>query len=108
MHPKSMVSSAVKESRKPVLNGLYQQLLRRGVQYFLPSSQLEIVGQVPEWSPQIVFQSASNGGLSFDWLGNRYALTNHRDFSDHEQRLVRSIAKFLSTRHELLFNRDVA
>src|SRR5271170_7406174 len=103
-----MVLSALKENGKPVLNELYQQLLRRGVQYFLPSSQLEIIGNVPEWTPQIVFQAPSNGGLCFDWLGTRYALTNHREFSDHQQKMVRSIAKFLSTRHELLFNRDVA
>jgi len=56
----------------------------------------------------VVFHSSSDGGLSFDWLGTKYALTNHREFSDHQQRMVRSIAKFLSTRHELLFNRDVA
>src|SRR5580704_11848355 len=102
-----MVASALKKSVKPVLNGLYQQLLKRGIQYFLPSSQLEIVGNVPEWTPQIVFRAASHGGLGFDWLGTRYTLTNHREFSDHQQRMVRSIAKFLSTRHQLLFNRDV-
>ena len=74
----------------------------------MPSSQLEVVGNGPEWIPQVVFHSSSDGGLSFDWLGTKYALTNHREFSDHQQRMVRSIAKFLSTRHELLFNRDVA
>jgi hypothetical protein len=103
-----MVETALKESGKPVLNGLYQELLRRGVQYFLPSSQLEIVGQVPELTPQIVFRPTSHGGLSFDWLGTRYALSNHREFSEHQQKMVGSIAKFLSTRHELLFNRDAA
>src|ERR1700689_1783646 len=103
-----MVASALKKSVKPALNGLYQQLLRRGIQYFLPSSQLEIIGNVPDWTPQIVFQAPSNGGLCFDWLGTRYALTNHREFSDHQQRMVRSIAKFLSTRHNLLFKPDVA
>ncbi len=107
-HLTSMAQFAIKESAKPVLNGLYQQLLRRGVQYFLPSSELDIVGHVPEWTPQIVFHAPSNGSLSFDWLGSRYTLTNHRKFSDHQQKMVRSIAKFLSTRHELLFNRDVA
>jgi hypothetical protein len=103
-----MVVSALNGSSEPLLNGLYQQLLRRGIQYFLPSSQIEIVGQVPDWAPQIVFQPASNGSLSFDWLGDRYALTNHKEFTDHQQKMVRSIAKFLSTRLELLFNRDAA
>jgi DisA bacterial checkpoint controller nucleotide-binding len=103
-----MVGTALKENGKPVLNGLYQELLRRGVQYFLPSSQLDIVEQAPEWTLQIVFRPISNGGFSFDWLGTRYALTNPREFSDHQKKMVRSIAKFLSTRHELLFNRDAA
>src|ERR1700722_12225868 len=101
-----MVVSAINGSSEPLLNGLYQQLLRRGIQYFLPSSQIEIVGQVPDWAPHIVFHAASNGSLSFDWLGDRYALTNHKEFTDHQQKMVRSIAKFLSTRLELLFNRD--
>src|SRR5271166_4119338 len=103
-----MVVPALKESGKPALNGLYQELLRRGIQYFLPSSQLDIVGRIPEETPQIVFREASHGGLSFDWLGTSYALTNHKEFSDGQQKMVRSIAKFLSTRHELLFNRDAA
>jgi hypothetical protein len=102
-----MTGTVLKESGKPVLNGLYQELLRRGVQYFLPSSQLAVVGHVPERTPQIIFQ-ASHGGLSFDWLGTRYVLTNHRELSDHQQRMVRSIAKFLSTRHQLLFDRAAA
>ena len=96
------------ESGRPVLDGLYQQLLRRGVQYFLPSSRLEIVGSVSESTPQIVLHVTSDGGLSFEWLGNRYELTNHREFSDHERRMLRSICRFLSTRYELMFDREVA
>jgi hypothetical protein len=96
------------ESDRPVLEGLYQQFLMRGVQYFLPSSHLEIVGHVSESTPQIVFHTSSRSGLTFEWLGNRYALTNHREFSDHEQRMLRSICKFLSTRYELLFDREIA
>src|SRR5271156_4035346 len=103
-----MVESMEKDPNKPVLNGFYQQLLRRGIHYFLPSSHLEIAGEVEEYTPQIVLRGATHHGLSFDWLGNRYALTNHREFSDHQQRMVRSIAKSLTTRHELLFDRDVA
>ena len=103
-----MIRGVSKESGRPVLDGLYQQLLRRGVQYFLPSSHLEIVGSVRQSTPQIIFQWTSNGGISFEWLGNRYALTNRRELSDHEQRMLRSIARFLSTRYELLFDREIA
>src|SRR5258708_35385948 len=102
-----MIQEVSEEKSRPVLDGLYQQLLRRGVQYFLPSTHLEIVGDVRESTPQIVFHTASHDALSFDWLGNRYALTNRTELSDHEQKMVRSIAQFLSTRYELLFNREI-
>src|SRR5229473_1159330 len=103
-----MIRDVSNESGRPVLDGLYQQLLRRGVQYFLPSSHLEIVDRARESTPEMVFHATSQAGLSFEWLGNRYALTNHREFSDHEQRMVRSIGRFLSTRYELLFDREIA
>jgi hypothetical protein len=103
-----MIRSVSEESGRPVLDDLYEQLLRRGVQYFLPSSQLEMVERLHRSTPQIVFRPTSHGGLGFEWLGSRYVLTNHKGFSDHEQRMVRSIGRFLSTRYELLFDRESA
>jgi hypothetical protein len=97
-----------RERRGEFLDGLNQQLFMRGVRYFLPSSHLEMVGRARESTMEIVVHSTSQSGLSFDWLGSRYALTNHREFSDHEQRMVRSIGRFLSTRYELLFDSDTA
>ena len=103
-----MIRDVSKENGRPVLDGLYQQLLRRGVQYFLPSSHLDMAGHVRESTPEIGFHAESQGALSFEWQGIRYALTNHREFSDHEQRMVRSIGRFLSTRYELLFDSEAA
>src|SRR6266567_1155905 len=103
-----MIRDVSNESGRPALDGLYQQLLRRGVQYFLPSSHLEMIGQVRESTPEVVFRSASQSELSFEWLGDRYTLTSQRDFSDHEQKMVRSIGRFLSTRYALLFDSDAA
>jgi hypothetical protein len=97
-----------KKSGGTVLDGLYQQLLRQGVQYFLPSSHLDTVGRVRESTPEVVFHATSQAGLSFEWLGDRYTLTNHREFSDHEQKMVRSIGRFLSTRYALLFDSEAA
>jgi len=94
------------ESGGPVLDGLYQQLVQRGVKYFLPTSHLETVGRAQESTPEVVFHTTSEPGLKFDWLGSTYALTNHKDFSDHEQKMVRSIGRFLSTRYELLFDSE--
>jgi hypothetical protein len=103
-----MVREVSEEYRGPALDGLYQQLLKRGVQYFLPSSRLEITGGAGASTPHIVFDRMAQNGLIFDWLGHRYSLTNHRAFSDHEQKLVRGIGRFLSTRYELLFDREIA
>src|SRR5579864_874550 len=103
-----MIREVSIEGGGPVLDGLYQELLRQGVQYFLPSSHLEIVGRARESKPQIALHTKSHGALSFEWLGNRYALTNRRELSDHEQRMLRSICRFLSTRYELLFDREIA
>ena len=97
-----------KTSGGPVLEELNQQLLRRGVKYFLPSSHLEMIGRAAESTREVVFRATSQPGLIFEWLGSRYALTNHREFSDHEQRMVRSIGRFLFTRYELLFDSEIA
>jgi len=95
------------EDSTPILDALYEQLFRRGVQYFLPFSHLEIVGRARGSTPEIIFHRMTGGGLNFEWLGNRYALTNGRKFSDHEQTMLRSIVCFLSRRYKLLFNSDI-
>ena len=103
-----MTPGASSQAGRFVLDGLYQQLLRRGVQYFLPASRLEISGPAAKSTPHLIFQDAEQDRLSFEWLGNRYVLSNSRSLSDHEQRMVHSIGRFLSTRYELLFDREIA
>jgi hypothetical protein len=100
-----MTGSADREKGGPILGGLYDQLLSRGVQYFLPSSHLAIIGRVSQPTQEIVFRAGPATELHFDCLGTRYALTNYREFTDHEQRMVRSVVKFLSTRYAFLFER---
>ena len=94
-------------SGAPVLDVLYEQLLRRGIQYFLPSSHLEIVTPEVDPTPDVTFHVFENR-LNFDCLGSQYALTGGRKFSEHEQKMVRSIARFLSTRYRLLFDSEIA
>src|ERR1700759_4697227 len=80
---------------RPALDVLYQQLLSRGVQYFLPGRHPELAGDVP-----------SPNQLAFRCLGNEYTISGDGEFTDHERRMLRSICQFLSTRYELLFERD--
>jgi len=72
----------------------------------LPSSHLEMAGRARESTPEVVFHETSGRGLDFEWRGNTYALTNLREFTDHERRMVRSIGRFLSARYELLFDSE--
>src|SRR5580704_17811992 len=103
-----MILSVSEESTRPALDGLYRQLLRRGIQYFLPSGHLDIAGHTLDTQPRMVFHAASHGSLKFDWLGTEYSLTNHREFSDHQLRMLRSIGSVLSARYELLFDQEIA
>lgn len=102
------MQSVETKTTKPALEGLFHQFLRRGIQYFLPTSRLDAIGSSPESSPEIVCEPVSEGGLRFEWQGIEYLLRNHREFTDHEQRLVRSVGRFLSVRRELLFGGEDA
>jgi hypothetical protein len=93
---------------RPVFHGLYQQLMTRGIRSFLPSAQIDLVESVPDSTAQVVFRETVDGGLSFDWLGDRYMLSKPGEFSAHERRMLRSISRFLSTRYDLLFDREIA
>ena len=67
-----------------------------------------MVGSVRESAPEVIFHTPPQAGLSFDWLGGRYTLTNQKELSDHEEKMVRSIGRFLSTRYKLLFDSEAA
>jgi hypothetical protein len=93
---------------RPILESLYDQLLRRGIQYFFPLAQVEVLGPAETSAPEMTFDSLSADEVRFGWLGTLYLLRRARRFSDHEQRMLRSIGRFLSTRYELLFDREIA
>jgi hypothetical protein len=96
------------ENATPILDVLYGQLLQRGIQYFLPFSQLNVIGRAQDSTPEISSLRTTGSSLHFEWLGNQYALTNGKPFSDHEQTMVRSIGRFLTARYNLLFNSEIA
>jgi hypothetical protein len=100
-----MIPSVTKKAA-PALQILYGQFLTRGIRHFLPSSRLEIVGSAPQPTLDIVFQPRPDGALLFDWLRNRYALTERREFTDHEKKMVRSIGRLLGVRYEMLFDSE--
>jgi hypothetical protein len=102
------MTDASRAGARPVLHGLYQQLMTRGIRAFLPTSQIDFVETVPESTAQAVFRETAEGGLGLDWLGNRYVLSKPGDYSAHERRMLLSICRFLSKRYDLLFDREIA
>jgi hypothetical protein len=107
-HQTVMLLEVRSDNATPVLDVLYGQLLKRGVQYFLPSSQLDVIGRAQDSIQEITVLRTTGCSLHFEWLGHQYALTNGRPFSDHEQKLLRSIGRFLIARYNLLFNGENA
>jgi hypothetical protein len=100
-------SSLPTEPHRPFIDRYYEELLTRGIQYFLPSSELTNVGRSEERTSQLRTQ-LRNGGADLEWLGAKYSLVNQgKGFTENEHKLLKSIGKVLSTRYHLLFNAEV-
>jgi hypothetical protein len=85
----------------------FAELLARGIQYFLPSTELKALGHSGEAKPELS-SHLRDGGADLEWLGTKYSLLNQgRSFTEHEQKLIKGIGKVLSTRYRLLFNAEV-
>jgi hypothetical protein len=95
------------EPHRVFIDRYFEELLARGIQYFLPSSELTIVERSEEGKPELRSR-LRDGGADLEWLGAKYSLVNQgNDFTEHEHKLVKSIGKVLSTRYQLLFNAEV-
>ena len=95
------------EPHRLFIDRYFEELLARGIQYFLPSSELTIVGRSEEGKPELR-SHLRDGGADLEWLGAKYSLVNQgKDFTEHEQKLLKGIGKVLSTRYQLLFNAEV-
>ena len=102
-----MASPLPTEPHRPFIDRYYEELLKRGIQYFLPSSELTNVGRTEERKPQL-HSYVRIGGADLEWLGAKYSLVNQgKDFTEHEHKLLKSIGKVLSTRYQLLFDAEV-
>ena len=95
------------EPNRLFIDRYFEELLARGIQYFLPSSELTILGRSEDGKPELS-SHVREGGTNLEWLGAKYSLVNQgKDFTEHEQKLLKGIGKVLSTRYQLLFNAEV-
>jgi hypothetical protein len=95
------------EPHRPFIDRYFEELLARGIQYFLPSSELKILERLEDVKPELDLHMR-DGGADLEWLGARYSLVNQgKGFTEHEQKLLKAIGKVLSTRYQSLFNAEV-
>jgi hypothetical protein len=95
------------EPHRIFIDRYFEELLARGIQYFLPSSELTIVGRSEEGNPDLC-SNLRDGGADLEWLGAKYSLVNQgKEFTEHEQKLLKGIGRVLSTRYKLLLNAEV-
>src|ERR1700677_3504067 len=107
MENSSASLSSSTEPQRTFIDRYYEELLARGIQYFLPSSELTIVGRSEEGKPELC-SDLREGGADLEWLGAKYSLVNQgKNFTEHEQKLLKGIGKVLSTRYQLLLNSEV-
>ena len=92
---------------RPFLDVLYSDLLGRGVQHFLPSVRLNVVGAADSHTPVVQYEKTADG-LRLDWLGVRYALATPRPLSANERKLLKSVSRVLSARYRFLIDRELA
>lgn len=88
------------------LDGLYGELLERGVRYFFPNAHWLPALPANETRRTLECGHDDDGTISIDWLGvrRRIAPGEEASFSDAQVRLVRSIGHVLESRYRLLFS----
>ncbi len=97
------------EFPRPFLDALYVNLLERGIQYFLPSVQLALLGEAESHSAVILYEKDANGDATLQWLGQHYRLTNGgRSLTDSERKLLKSVGRVLSARYRFFFDPELA
>jgi Cyclic nucleotide-binding domain len=91
------------------LDRLYGELLERGVNYFFPTGRLTVLGPIPASRPVLTYRAQQGTVLELEWLRARYAFSRPgKPFTEHENRLLKSIGHVLSSRYHLLFHTDLA
>jgi hypothetical protein len=95
------------EFARPFLDVLYSDLLERGVQHFLPSVRLNVIGSADSHTLEVQYEKTADG-IRLDWLGVRYALDTSRQLTLSERKLMKSVSRVLSSQYRFLIDRELA
>jgi DNA integrity scanning protein DisA with diadenylate cyclase activity len=103
-------TEAVPVRRAPggVIQGLdtvFRQLLKQGLEHFMPAAQVELLSPVVYTDDLVVAcYDSPRGVIEFDWLGYRYRVNREGGFTDDLVRMVKSVGRVLSIRYRLAFH----
>jgi DNA integrity scanning protein DisA with diadenylate cyclase activity len=85
-----------------VLETVFHQLLEQGLEYVLPTAEVEVLSTLANADPVLTCHDSPPSVIEFDWLGYRYRVKSRQgDFTDGQARMVKSIGRVLSIRYRL-------
>src|SRR5579863_2957692 len=88
-----------------ILDTVFRQLLKQGVEYFMPTAEIEVLSALANTDPVVTLHDSPPSAMEFDWLGYRYRVKRRRgEFTDGQVRMVKSIGRVLSIRYKLAFH----
>jgi hypothetical protein len=91
------------------VDGLYGELLQRGIRYFLPDSYWSTLGPAKTEVAELALEQQDERRIELEWLGTRFCLSRRgRAFTAAEVRMVKAIGNVLAARYQLLFNAPLA
>jgi hypothetical protein len=94
-------------AQNDVVNALYGEFFARGVRHFLPSCNIETLGNPNADPPAFTLNPRPDGRLEVQWGGLEYAVHHDgRSLSVDEVRLVAAISNVLAARYRSLFNSE--
>ena len=100
--------AGIPQARTQFVSGLYAELLESGIRYFFPGASLHRASHGSDNMSDLMVAVPERGQIQFGWMGSGYSLEFSSNLSEHELRLLRSIALVLSARYELLTNDALA
>ncbi|HLY16406.1 MAG TPA: hypothetical protein VKR61_04245 [Bryobacteraceae bacterium] len=87
------------------LDTVFLQLLKQGLEHFMPPAQVELLTPVAYTDELVVTgQDSPPGVIEFDWLGYQYRVSRPDGFTGAQIRMVKSIGRVLSIRYRLAFH----
>lgn len=95
------------DQSKPIsfADGLYGELLERGIRYFLPEAEWTVRENAASSDPLVLKLSREPEALCLEWLGERHRLrSTSGPFTDSQVRIVRRVGDVLQARYQILMD----